>query len=136
MGAAMAPAAFNTIYTHLEDTGRKADYYDAIITGDLGVLGSEILVEQFKKEGIDISNIHKDCGVLIFDDNTQDTHCGGSGCGCMASVFCSYFFKQLKDKKLNKILIVATGALMSPLSIQQGQTIPSIAHAVAIENEV
>lgn len=136
MGAAMAPAAFNTIYTHLEDTGRSADYYDAIITGDLGVLGSEILVEQFKKEKIDISNIHQDCGVLIFDDNTQDTHCGGSGCGCMASVFSGYFFKQLKEKKLNKVLIVATGALMSPLSVQQGQSIPCIAHAVAIENEV
>ncbi len=136
MGGAMAPAAFNTIYTHLEDTGRKPDYYDAIITGDLGVLGSEILVEQFKNEGMDISNIHKDCGVLIFDDNSQDTHCGGSGCGCMASVFSGYFFKQLKEKKLNKILIVATGALMSPLAIQQGESIPCIAHAVAIENEV
>lgn len=136
MGAAMAPAAYNTIATHLKDTQRKADYYDAIITGDLGTLGSEILVDLFAKEGIDLSNIHQDCGAMIYDLNTQDVKCGGSGCGCMASVFSSYFFEQLKTKKLNKVLIVATGALMSPLACQQGETIPSIAHAVAIENEV
>ena len=136
MGAAMAGAAYNTIATHLNDTGRNADYYDAIITGDLGVLGSDILVDLFKKEGVDISTIHKDCGVLIYDDATQDTHCGGSGCGCMSSVFSGYFFKELQAKNLNKILIAATGALMSPVSSMQGETIPGIAHAVAIENEV
>ena len=136
MGAAMAPAAFNTISTHLNDTRRNANYYDAIITGDLGKLGSEILVELFNKEGIDISNIHKDCGTLIYDLNNQDVKMGGSGCGCMASVFSSYFFEQLKTKKINKLLIVATGALMSPIACQQGESIPSIAHAVAIENEV
>lgn len=132
----MAPAAFNTIMTHLQDTGRKADYYDAIITGDLGVLGSEILVDLFNKEGIDISLIHKDCGKLIYDDATQDTHCGGSGCGCIASVFSGYFYKLMKEKKLNKVLVVATGALMSTQSSLQGESIPSIAHAIAIENEV
>ncbi|MEG2348273.1 MAG: stage V sporulation protein AD [Clostridia bacterium] len=136
MGAAMMPAAFNTIMTHLKDTGRKANYYDAIVTGDLGVLGSELLVEQFKKEGVNIQGIHADCGALIYDPKTQDTHCGGSGCGCMASVFSGYFFEMLKTKKMNKILIVATGALMSPISSMQGETIPGIAHAVAIENEV
>ncbi len=136
MGAAMMPAAYSTITTHLQDTKRKLDYYDAIVTGDLGILGSELLVDQFQKEGYDISHIHKDCGVLIYDKEKQDTHCGGSGCGCMASVFSGYFFEQLKSKKMNKILIVSTGALMSPLSIQQGESIPSIAHAVAIENEV
>lgn len=136
MGAAMAPAAFNTIATHLQDTGRNADYYDAIVTGDLGVLGSEILVECFEKEGINLNGIHVDCGALIYDHEAQDTHCGGSGCGCMASVFSGYFFEQLKTKKINKILIVATGALMSTLSFQQGESIPGIAHAVAIENEV
>lgn len=136
MGAAMVPAAFNTIMTHLEDTGRKADYYDAIITGDLGILGSEILVDLFNKEGIDISLIHKDCGKLIYDDATQDTHAGGSGCGCIASVFSGYFFKLLKQKKLNKVLVVATGALMSTQSSLQGETIPGIAHAISIENEV
>lgn len=136
MGAAMVPAAFNTIMTHLIDTGRTADYYDTIITGDLGVLGSELLVELFSKEGVDISTIHKDCGVLIYDDSKQDTHCGGSGCGCISSVFSSYFYKLLKNKEINKILIVATGALMSTVSSMQGETIPAIAHAVAIENEV
>lgn len=136
MGAAMAPAAYNTIATHLMDTQRKADYYDAIITGDLGTLGSEVLVDLFKRDGTDISNIHKDCGAMIYDLNTQDVKCGGSGCGCMASVFSGFFFEQLKTKKLNKVLIVATGALMSPLACQQGESIPSIAHAVAIENEV
>ena len=136
MGAAMAPAAFNTIMTHLQDTQRSANYYDVIATGDLGVLGSEILVDLFNKEGIDLNGIHADCGALIYNHDKQDTHCGGSGCGCMASVFSGYFFDQLKSKKINKILIVATGALMSPLSIQQGESIPGIAHAVAIENEV
>ncbi len=136
MGAAMAPAAFNTIAQHLTDTGRDINYYDAIITGDLGTHGSDMLVELFKKEGIDITKKHKDCGVLIYDENTQDVNCGGSGCGCIASVFSGYFFNELKAKNLNKILLVATGALMSPLSSSQGESIPSIAHAVAIENEV
>ncbi len=136
MGAAMAPAAFNTIATHLLDTQRPANYYDAIVTGDLGTLGSEILVDLFKQEGVDISTIHHDCGAMIYDLVEQDVKCGGSGCGCMASVFSGYFFEQLKTKKLNKVLIVATGALMSPTASQQGETIPSIAHAVAIENEV
>lgn len=136
MGAAMAPAAFNTIATHLTDTGRKAEYYDAIITGDLGTLGSEVLVDLFRQEGVDISQIHQDCGAIIYDLVEQDVKCGGSGCGCMASVFSSYFFEQLKTKKLNRVLVVATGALMSPIACQQGESIPSIAHAVAIENEV
>lgn len=136
MGAAMAPAAFNTIAQHLTDTGRDINYYDAIITGDLGTHGSDLLAELFKKEGIDITQKHKDCGVLIYDEKTQDVNCGGSGCGCIASVFSGYFFNELKAKNLNKILLVATGALMSPLSSSQGESIPSIAHAVAIENEV
>ena len=136
MGGAMAPAAFDTILAHLKDTGRNVNYYDKIITGDLGLLGSEILVDLFSKQGIDISGVHEDCGAIIYDNEAQDTHCGGSGCGCIASVFSSYFFEQLKTKKLNKILIVATGALMSPVSSMQGESIPSIAHAVAIENEV
>lgn len=136
MGAAMAPAAFNTIMTHLIDTGRNAEYYDAIITGDLGVLGSEILVDLFQKEGINLNGIHNDCGALIYDHEKQDTHCGGSGCGCMGSVFSGYFYKRLKDKTLNKVLVLATGALMSPTSSMQGESIPGIAHAVAIENEV
>ncbi len=136
MGAAMAPAAFSTIMTHLIDTGRNANYYDAIVTGDLGVLGSEILVDLFQKEGIDLNGIHNDCGALIYDHEKQDTHCGGSGCGCMSSVFSSYFYNKLTSKNMNKILILATGALMSNVSSLQGESIPGIAHAVAIENEV
>ena len=93
-------------------------------------------IEELKKENIDISLIHKDCGKLIYDDATQDTHCGGSGCGCIASVFSGYFYKLLKQGKLNKVLVVATGALMSTQSSLQGDSIPGIAHAISIENEV
>lgn len=134
MGAAMAPAAFDTIVTHLEDTGRNPDYYDKIITGDLGILGSKILVEQLKNYGIDIYSIHEDCGVMIFDCKKQEMHMGGSGCGCCASVFSGYIYKMLKDKTLNKVLLVATGALMSPTALGQGESIPGIAHAISIEN--
>lgn len=136
MGAAMAPAAFSTISNHLTDTGRDIDYYDCIFTGDLGVHGSDMLKELFKNEDIDITYGHNDCGILIYDEKNQDVNCGGSGCGCIASVFSSYIFNELKAKKLNKILLVATGALMSPLSSSQGESIPGIAHAIAIENEV
>ncbi len=136
MGAAMAPAAFDTILTHLEDTKRRPDYYDLILTGDLGLLGSEILIDLLSKKGIDISTNHNDCGKLIYDIESQDMHAGGSGCGCCASVFSGYIYELLKTKKLNKVLLVATGALMSPLSLGQGESIPSIAHAIAIENEV
>ena len=134
MGAAMAPAAFDTIITHLEDFNLNPDYYDLIITGDLGSLGSKILIEQLKNYGYDISSKHMDCGVTIFDSENQKTNMGGSGCGCSASVFCGYIFKRLKNKEINKVLLVATGALMSPVSLGQKESIPSIAHAVAIEN--
>lgn len=136
MGAAMAPAAFDTIMTHLEDTKRRPDYYDLILTGDLGTLGSKILIDLLKNKGIDISTNHNDCGKLIFDIETQDMHAGGSGCGCCATVFSGYIYELLKTKKINKVLVVATGALMSPVSLGQGESIPSIAHAIAIENEV
>ncbi len=136
MGAAMAPAVFSTITTHLNDTKRDLDYYDYIITGDLGTHGSDMLYSLFDNDGIDIRAKHKDCGSLIYDTSTQDVGCGGSGCGCIASVFSSYWFNELKAKNVNKILLIATGALMSPISSNQGETIPSIAHAVAIENEV
>jgi len=132
----MAPAAFDTIMTHLEDTKRKPDYYDLIITGDLGTLGSEILVDLLNKKGIDIAANHNDCGKMIFDIEGQDMHAGGSGCGCCATVFSGYIYELLKTKKINRVLLVATGALMSPTSLGQGESIPSIAHAIAIENEV
>lgn len=136
MGAAMAPAAFDTILNHLRDTNRKPDFYDHIITGDLGLLGSEILIDLLSKNGIDISNVHVDCGATIYDTSLEDTKCGGSGCGCCASVFSGKYFKELKEKKINKVLVVATGALMSPVTSMQGESIPSIAHTISIENEV
>ncbi len=133
MGAAMAPAAFDTLLTHFKDTGRNPNYYDAILTGDLGHIGKNILLDLSNHEGYNISSIYNDCGVLIFDKEQQDTHSGGSGCGCCASVFSGYLFKQLKEKKLKKILLMATGALMNSMSAQQGESIPGIAHAISIE---
>lgn len=134
MGAAMAPAAFDTLITHFEDTGRKPSYYDAIITGDLGYIGKDILEDLCKTKGYNINGNYNDCGVLIFDKLKQDTHSGGSGCGCVGTVFSGYFYKQLQEKKLNKILLIATGALMNSTSSQQGESIPGIAHAISIEN--
>lgn len=136
MGAAMAPAAFDTIITHLKDTGRNSSYYDYIITGDLGVVGSKILIELLQKKDIDISKNHIDCGNTIFDTTQKDYISGGSGCGCCATVFSAYFYELLRTHKINKVLLVATGALMSPISTGQGESIPSIAHAISIENEV
>jgi len=133
MGAAMAGAAADTIMTHLQDKNLPPSHYDAIITGDLGYVGSDLLLQLLKKEGIDISQNHKDCGIEIFDKTTQDTKNGGSGCGCCATVFASHFYPQLQSGGLSRILFVPTGALMSPLSVQQGKSIPSIAHAVVIE---
>ena len=133
MGAAMAPAAFDTIIAHFQDTGRTPDYYDAIFTGDLGYIGKDILIDLCKNAGYDISSIYDDCGVLIFDRKKQDTHSGGSGCGCCASDFSGYLFKQLKEQNLKHILLIATGALMNSISSQQGESIPGIAHAVSIE---
>ena len=133
MGAAMAPAVLDTLLTHFSDTGRTPNYYDAIITGDLGLIGKDIILDLCQKSGLDIKSIYNDCGVLIFDKNSQDTHSGGSGCGCIASVFSGYLFEELKSKKLNKLLLVATGALMNSLSSQQGETIPGIAQAISIE---
>lgn len=134
MGAAMAPAALDTLITHFQDTGRKPSDYDAIITGDLGHIGKEILIELSEGKGYNIKNNYEDCGVLIFDKETQDTHSGGSGCACIGTTFSGYFYKRLKDKKINKILLIATGALTNATSSQQGESIPGIAHAVAVEN--
>lgn len=133
MGSAMAPAAVSTILTHLKDTGRKPTYYDAIITGDLGHIGKSIVLDLCKDEGFRLSSIYNDCGVLMFDKEKQDTHSGGSGCACCGTVFSGYFFNQLKKKKIKKMLLVATGALMNSTSTQQGESIPGIAHAISIE---
>jgi stage V sporulation protein AD len=134
MGAAMAPAAVDTIYSHLEETGRDPNYYDLIVTGDLGHIGGEITKEMLYKQGVDIKNRYNDCGILIFDKQKQDTHSGGSGCACCGTVFCGYLYEKLIKKELNRILLVATGALMSTTALQQGESICGIAHAIAIEN--
>src|SRR5574344_1911490 len=133
MGAAMAPAALSTLCTHFEDTGRDPSYYDAIITGDLGYIGKDILIDLARNRGYNISTKYNDCGVLMFDKNKQDTHAGGSGCGCIATVFSGYFYQLMKQNKIKKLLLIATGALMNATSSQQGESIPSIAHAIAIE---
>ena len=133
MGAAMAPAAFDTIMTHFKDTGRSPNYYDAILTGDLGYIGRDIVIDLFKQNGYNIKSVYNDCGVLIFDKEKQDTHSGGSGCGCCASVFSGYLFNQIKNKKIRRLLLIATGALMNSMSAQQGESIPGIAHAISIE---
>lgn len=134
MGAAMAPAAVDTILTHFKDTGLTPEYYDLIITGDLGAIGKEICEDLLKRQDCDISNRYKDCGLLIFDRSSQDTHAGGSGCGCSATVFAGYLSNEMQKGGLNKILFVPTGALLSTTSTQQGESIPCIAHAVSIEN--
>lgn len=133
MGAAMAPAFADTLVSHFLDTGRTPSYYDAIISGDLGYIGKDIAIDILASQGYNIKSNYNDCGVLIFDKNAQDTHSGGSGCACIGTVFSGYFFKQLKEKKIKKILLIATGALMNSTSSQQGESIPSIAHAISIE---
>lgn len=135
MGAAMAPAAMDTLLYHFKDTGYKPSDYDLIITGDLGHLGKEIVIDMMKKQGYNLKDVFADAGAEIFDKEKQDTHSGGSGCACMGSVFNSYILKEMKKGKLNKVLIMATGALHSTTSIQQGESIPCIAHAVAIHNK-
>lgn len=134
MGPAMAPSAVDTIIQHFKDTGFRPKDYDLIITGDLGKLGMDIAKELIEKEGYDLSDIYTDCGVKIFDNEKQETGLGGSGCGCAASTFSGYIFKELKQNNLNKVLLVATGALHSPIGLHQGGTIPGIAHAVTISN--
>ena len=135
MGAAMAPAAAYVIKTFLQDTAMEPADFDAIITGDLGTVGSKLLVELLLTEGIDISSCHRDCGMIMFDIEGQDVHAGGSGCGCSASVLCGYFLPKVKSGELKNILFCATGALMSPTASQQGESIPSISHAVFISAE-
>lgn len=133
MGAAMAPAAVDTIVTHFRDSGLSPKDYDLIVTGDLGKIGWEITKELTAAEGYDISGIYDDCGKMIFNIEKQDVHAGGSGCGCSASVFCGYIMSMIKNGTLKRVMLVGTGALMSPLSLLQGENIPAIAHAVTVE---
>lgn len=135
MGAAMAPAAVDTILTHFQDTGLGPEDYDLIVTGDLASIGKEIAEEMMLDKGYNIAKVYNDCGLMVYDTKTQNTYAGGSGCGCSAVVFCGYIHQEMIKKNLNRILLVSTGALMSPTSSQQGESIPSIAHAVAISND-
>ncbi|MBO5069568.1 MAG: stage V sporulation protein AD [Roseburia sp.] len=134
MGAAMAPAAADTICSHFKDFGRNPADYDKIITGDLGTVGSEILLDLCCQQGFDISTIHEDCGVEIFDSKKQGTGAGGSGCGCSAVTLSAHYLKQVEDARLHRILFVPTGALLSTVSFNEGKTVPGIAHAVVIEH--
>ena len=135
MGAAMAPAAYSTLSAHFRDTGRPPEYYDAIVTGDLGVVGSDILRELFALDGIDLGFRCMDCGKLIYYTRGQDAHAGGSGCGCSASVLCGHLLHGMAAGTWKRLLFAATGAMMSPTTNQQGESIPAICHAVSLENK-
>ena len=133
MGAAMAPAAYATISSHFQDFGRKPEDYDLIITGDLGQMGKEMLLELARRDGLPLEDRLEDCGCLIFDRQAQDVHAGGSGCGCSAVTLCGHLLNQLNSGNLKSILFCGTGALLSPTSTQQGMPIPGVCHAVVIE---
>lgn len=135
MGGCMAPAACDTIYRHLSDFNRHPEDYDMIFTGDLGAVGQHILLELLSEKGYDISQLHRDCGLLIFDSQTQDTHSGGSGCGCSASVLAAYILPMIASGTWKRVLFVPTGALLSKTSFNEGDSIPGIAHAVVLEHE-
>ena len=133
MGAAMAPAAWNTICQNFEDFGVGASYYDRIITGDLGAVGQKALLDFMKSSGHDITGKHMDCGLEIYDRGEQDVHSGGSGCGCSAVTLCAHILPKLMRGEWNRVLFVPTGALLSTVSYNEGQSIPGIAHAVMLE---
>jgi stage V sporulation protein AD len=133
MGAAMAPAAWNTICQNLEDFGVDVSYYDRIITGDLGAVGQKVLLDFMKSSGQELAGRHMDCGLEIYDRGWQDVHAGGSGCGCAAVTLCAKILPKLKRGEWKRVLFVPTGALLSTVSYNEGQSIPGIAHAVVLE---
>jgi len=133
MGASMAPAAYHTISQNLKDLGVLPNYYDQIITGDLGYIGKDILIDLLKQDGFDITNYHMDCGIEIFDKETQDTHSGGSGCGCSAITLTGYIFHKMKTNEWKRVLFVPTGALLSTVSFNEGNSVPGIAHGIILE---
>lgn len=134
MGAAMAPSAFHTIQQNFDDFSVDESYYDKIITGDLGQVGRTILLDFMKNKGHDLEKIHTDCGIEIFDSESQDTHAGGSGCGCAAATLCAYILPKVQSGEWKRVLFVPTGALLSTVSFNEGETIPGIAHGVVIEH--
>ena len=129
----MAPAAVDTIYANLTDYKRQVDYYDKIITGDLGEIGVEILIDLLKERGYDVKSRILDCGMMMFDKEKQGTNAGGSGCGCSATVLSAFILKQIKEGVWKRVLFVPTGALMSPVSHNEGMSVPGIAHAVCLD---
>lgn len=133
MGACMAPAAVSTIAAHFKDLRLTPEHYDKIVTGDLGEVGSDILLDLLKAEGYDISKQHMDCGMTIYDSRVQDVHSGGSGCGCAAVTLTGYILQKMREGKWKRVLFVPTGALLSTVSSNEGDTVPGIAHAVALE---
>lgn len=135
MGAAMAPAAIDSLTAYFSETGRKPEDFDLILTGDLGLEGHSITRTLMKNVGYDLSGVYNDCGLLLYGGASQDVHCGGSGCGCSASVICGHILKRFAKGELQNVLYLATGALMSPNSLKQGATIPGIAHLVHISAE-
>lgn len=134
MGACMAPAAADTIYRNLQDFGRNVTDYDRIITGDLGYVGQDILFDLMQGKGYDIKTQHMDCGMTIYDQQAQDTHAGGSGCGCAAVTLASYILPKIKKGEWKRVLFVPTGALMSTVSFNEGASVPGIAHAIVLEH--
>ena len=137
MGAAMTPAAVDTLLNHLEDTGRNLDYYDLVVSGDLGFIGKDIMTDLLLDAGLPRDKIYErynDCGAMLYS-REQDVHGGGSGCGCSASVFCGYLMDQMETGKLKRVLLMSTGAMLSTISPFQGESIPGIAHAIALEVE-
>lgn len=125
-----SPAAYDTVKAYFDDTKTTPDDYDMILTGDLGLVGSSLFCSLFARDGVDVTRRHRDCGMLIFDRDRQDVHSGGSGCGCSASVLCSKILNDMQNGNLSNILFCATGALLSPTSVQQGNSIPSVAHLI------
>ncbi len=134
MGAAMAPAAYDTLRALFRDTKTSPKDYDLIVTGDLGKLGHAIVQDFFARDGVDMSKNYSDCGLLLYDLEAQDMHCGASGCGCSASVLNGYLLKGMREGKWNRIIFAPTGALLSPTSSFQGESIPGICHAIILEN--
>lgn len=135
MGAAMAPAAYDTLTKYFEETGKKPEDFDLIVTGDLGKEGHGIICDFMKNAGYDMSRVYNDCGLMLYSTQTQDMHAGGSGCGCSAAVMAGHIMKRFEKGSLRDMLYIATGALMSPASLQQGRSIPGIAHLVRISAE-
>lgn len=134
MGAAMAPAAYDTLCALFRDTRTKPEDYDLIVTGDLGRLGHQIVSDFFARDGLPLGERYTDCGLLLYDIESQDMHCGGSGCGCSASVLCGYLLRGMREGKWNRIIFAPTGALLSPTTTFQGESIPGICHAVVFSN--